>query len=743
VHSEAIVIGRQLSHYRILEAIGSGGMGTVYRAEDTLLGRPVALKFPHLDVTGEPTLRARFVREARAASVLDHPNIVVIYDICEIEGEIFIAMQCVEGQPLRERLKTGPLPGAVVTATGREVADALAHAHARGVIHRDIKPENILVTDDGRVKVADFGLASIASDLALTHTHEFAGTPSFTAPEVIQSRPVDARADLYSLGVVLYEMCAGQPPFHGDHAAVLYRTVHEAPPPLPAGVPTALANLIGALLDKEPERRPADAAAVADALGRLTGGGTPTPDLGSRSLRSIAILPFENMTGNPEENYFCSGMTEEVLTDVLRIHDLQVASRTTVEALRARGWDARQIGHELGVDTVMEGGVRRSGDRIRVTTRLVNTDTGFPIWAERYDRHLADVFEVQEDISRHIAGALQLVFKTDVADIRLGRRTRSPRAHDLRLKAAALHAVTEEAEMRQAIALLDEAVREDPTYALAWADLGECCVQMVCKSWDRSPSWLDRANQHTLRALELAPQLPDAYRARGHLFMHQRRPDLALRDFTFSAELDPRFAPAQNNLAMTYMLMGDMGRGEIYARRAHALDPQRPSPLLNLSEVLLRTGRLNESRVAARQALALTSSLLPRLNALDLLLSAAYQEQDRTALPAILAELREHEASPIARALLAFAAAFAGQPDEARRRLSDAAVIGCSHILGHVNAARAWALLGDHAAAVEALERALDLEIVALAEVHGDSLLEPLFADPRFRDVKALLSATA
>jgi tetratricopeptide (TPR) repeat protein len=191
------------------------------------------------------------------------------------------------------------------------------------------------------------------------------------------------------------------------------------------------------------------------------------------------------------------------------------------------------------------------------------------------------------------------------------------------------------------------------------------------------------------------------------------------------------------------MLMGDMGRGEIYARRAHALDPQRPSPLLNLSEVLLRTGRLNESRVAARQALALTSSLLPRLNALDLLLSAAYQEQDRTALPAILAELREHEASPIARALLAFAAAFAGQPDEARRRLSDAAVIGCSHILGHVNAARAWALLGDHAAAVEALERALDLEIVALAEVHGDSLLEPLFADPRFRDVKALLSATA
>jgi len=728
------MIGRTLSHYRIVAELGSGGMGRVFRAEDTLLGRPVALKFPHHHLVHDSPARARFLREARISSVLDHPNIVVLYDVGEVEGEIFLAMQCVEGRSLRERLRDGPVAPDETTSIGRAVADALAHAHARGVVHRDIKPENILVCGDGRVKVADFGLALRSDATVLTETNAILGTVGYLAPEVLAGTVADARSDLFALGAVLYEMCAGFSPFQAESpAAVLYRIAHEEPPPLPSSGPAALAHLVTRLLSKRPADRPASAVEVAGALASITEprpstAATPSP------ARSIAVLYFENMTGDPAEDYFCAGITEDLLTDLLKIPDLNVASRNAVAALRGRPVDMRQAGRDLGVATILEGSVRRAGHQVRVTAQLVRTDTGFHLWGERYDRKLEDIFEVQEDIARNIAGALRVVLTPGDGQGHLGRRTANPRAYDLRLQALALHRRQEEADMRRAIALLEEALRLDPDYALARADLAECYVQLFCKAWDADTSWLDRAEAEVRRAMDLAPSLPEAFRARGHVWMHRRLPRRALRDFQLAVDLDPRFAGAVNNVAVAYVVLKDPGRAEISARRARELDPQLVPAYVNLGVALLLQGRYSECSEALAAGLALETGRNQRLGLLETLLVCHMAQGDRAAVERVAERVRREDPDPLSRSMLALATAFLGDADGARRGLLDPELGISASPRVHINVAGVHALLDDQDAARAALERAFRLDVVHLAEARAHPELAALLEDPRFID---------
>ncbi|HTM58421.1 MAG TPA: protein kinase [Candidatus Udaeobacter sp.] len=732
------MIGRKLSHYRVIESLGQGGMGTVYRAEDTLLGRAVALKFPHRELIHDREARERFLREARAASALDHPNIVVLYDVCEAEGETFIAMQCVEGHSLRERLDAGPIPAPEAISIGRAVADALAHAHARGVIHRDIKPENILICDDGRVKVADFGTARMIEDSRVTRSGVMVGTLAYLPPEAVAGAPADARSDLYSLGVTLYEMCAGEPPFKGEPAALLYQIAHGTPPALPSHVPAGLRRLIESLLSRFPDDRPARAIDAADALERTVSAAAGASAGGSAErgaeppARSIAVLEFANLTGDPEDSYFCAGITEDVSTDLMKIPDLTVASRQMVSSLAGRTADVRETGRALGVATLLKGGVRRAGGRVRVTAELVRTDTGHAMWAERYDRKLEDIFEVQDDLSRQIAAAMRLAFQPEDADAKLGRRTRSTRAYDLRLQALALYHRMDDAEMRRAIALLEEAIREDPDYALAHAELAECCIQMVCKSWDFDPQWLSRAGVESRRALELAPSLPEGFRASGHLFMHRGLPRDGLRDFSRAVELDPHFADALLKVGNGHLFLGDSSRAEVFARRAVGLGPHDPRYHMFLGEILLRQRRIGEARAAGRRALDLGSGRYMRRAVYSHLMLGYAWENDLDGVRRVAdeagASLGEEDVFVLG--LRAQAAAFAGSIDEARRLLAGPALRSGQENDLKILLARCHMLLGDPDAAIRTLESAV--EIIDLDELRTDPQLSALSGDPRF-----------
>ncbi len=733
------MIGRTLSHYHIVESLGSGGMGAVFRANDTLLGRPVALKFPHRHLVEDPAVRERFLREARAASVLDHPNIVVLYDVCEVEGEVFLAMQCVEGGSLQVRLRSGALPLAEALAVGRAVADALAHAHGRGVVHRDVKPENILLDARGLVKVVDFGVALLPGESRVTQTGAVVGTVGYLAPEVLQGRTADARADLYALGAVLYEMCAGVAPFGGEHPeAILYQAVHAEPAPLPAALPVGLRTLIGALLAKDPARRPANAVEVADRLLDLMQGRTAAAPAAPLA-RSIAVLGFENLTGNPEDDYFCAGITEDLLTDLLKIPDLQVASRSLVAPLRAKPLDARQAGRDLGVATLLQGSVRRAGGRVRVTSQLVRAESGYQMWAERYDRSLEDVFEVQEDISRQISAALRLVLEPE-GPAHAGRRTRSPRAYDLRLQALALFRRFEEGDMRRAIALLEEAVREDPRYALGLAELAECRVQMVCKNWDLDPRWLEEAERDARRALELAPLLPEGHRAVGHVWNHRRQMTRALRDFHRAVELDPRYCAGLTGLATNYLYLGDVSRAEVYARRAVEVDPQDPRGPLTLAHVLLRQGRIAEARETAARELSREPGRTHRQSLLEVLVRCHGWQGRRAELEALLDEAALQLSDARGRVIRGLALCYLGRLDEAREALRPLAEEPTQDGMALVSQACVHVLLGEREAALAALERAAAIDVVDLHELRTDPQLSTLQGEPRFERLFTLQS---
>jgi TolB-like protein len=463
----------------------------------------------------------------------------------------------------------------------------------------------------------------------------------------------------------------------------------------------------------------------------------PAPDETGRAARSIAVLRFENLTGSPEENYFCAGITEDLLTEIMQIPDLKVASRTIVEALGKGPVDLKRAARTLGVSTILEGGVRRAGGRVRVTARLVSTEDGYPIWAGRYDRSIEDIFDVQEEIARQIAEALRVAFEPRGDDERLGRRTKSARAYDLRLQALALSKKWVEADMRRAIALLEEALREDPAYSLALADLAECRVQLYCKGWDLRRELLDRAEEEAGRARDSAPMLPEAYRAMGHVWNHRRRPDRAIREFHHAVDLDPRFTSALTQLANVYVFLGDPTRAEVYVRRAMGLEPEDPFAIVTLARILRRQGRYAESREAARSVVALHPSPTTLYQAYGDLVLASILDGTREAVERVDTEIRECDGrgSPAFLALSALTSAYLGRANEARGLLADPSVASSTISDAQVFAARAYLILDERELALKALERVATLDYIDLRGLATDPQLAPLRSDPRFEQI--------
>jgi serine/threonine protein kinase len=412
--------GQSLTHYQLIEKIGSGGMGEVWLAVDSRLGREVAVKVLPDRFAGDPMALARFEREARAAAALSHPNILALHDVGRVEGISYVVTEPLRGATLRARLVDGALTPGVAVGHALQVAQGLAAAHARGLVHRDLKPENIFVTEDGHAKILDFGLARVESEAPSIGSEEVSeaattagnptaagmllGTPGYMAPEQVRGRAADQRSDLFALGAVLYELLTGRRAFAGPTVAdTLSAVLHQDPPPLQtgSGVDAALEGLVRKCLHKDPARRFQSARELISAL---QGAFIRAPD--SEEDPSIAVLPFVDMSQGKDQDYFCEGMAEEILSALSDVSGLRVAARTSAFQFRGSNLDIRRIGQALGVSNVLEGSVRTAGRRLRVTAQLIKAADGYRIWSERYDREMEDVFAIQDEIARSVARAL-------------------------------------------------------------------------------------------------------------------------------------------------------------------------------------------------------------------------------------------------------------------------------------------------------------------------------------------------
>jgi len=517
-------------------------MGVVYEAEDTLLGRRVAVKFLPEAMAQDSQLIERFQREARAASALNHPNICTIHAIEQHGGQHFIVMELLEGQTLGQVMTRQPLVMDKLLPMAIQIADALESAHAKGIVHRDIKPANLFVTSRGQVKVLDFGLAQIGSTEilplgataskmdtmaggGLTSPGSTVGTVLYMSPEQARGQLVDARTDLFSLGTVLYQMASGKTPFQGDTSAVIFDAIlNREPAPIAVenpAVPAQFGQILAKLLEKDRTLRCQSATELKTDLNRLKrdleSGNKQAANLSesksgatklSPSMKSVAVLYFENLSGVREDEYLRDGITEDIITELSKIRGINTYSRPTVLAFRDKQVTPGQVGQQLKAAYVLTGSLRRAGTRLRITTQLVDTNTDFPLWSERYDREMKDVFEVQDEIARKIAEALRVTLSPQELEALAIKPTENLQAYDLYLRGKRYARRQTRQDLEFALQMFENAVSIDPSFALAYAACANACAMFYC-NYSRDPIWVERARDASGKAVALRWDLPE------------------------------------------------------------------------------------------------------------------------------------------------------------------------------------------------------------------------------------------
>ncbi len=655
----SLAAGDLLGPFRIVEPLGSGGMGIVYRAHDTRLDRDVALKLlGDVAAEGEAACQ-RLLREARLASALNHPNICTIYEAGETGGRAWVAMELVEGRLLRDAIPAGGLDADTAARYALGIAEALAHAHARGVVHRDLKPTNIMVTPEGRIKVLDFGLArrldppSGASplDTTITQAGWVVGTPNYLPPEVLLGAKADARSDLWSLGVVMHEMLSGGRPFDGDSVvAVSQAILNEPPRPLPPRTPPALRALVLRLLAKDPAKRVPDADTVVRELGsmlspsgtRLLAAAAPSrslwlgivlgavivalgavafahwvlfPPNSSGRIRSLAVLPLANLSADPAQQYFADGMTDELITQLAPIESLTVISRTSVMPYQNTRKPIRQIARELGVDAIVEGSVLRSGDRVRITAQLIDARHDRHLWAQSYERDLKDVIGIQREVAKAITDNIRLNL-SPVQSARLAERPQvDPQAYELYLRSRYEWATLSDAGVRRSIEYARQAIARDPhdaRYYAAVAD-GYLTLAQIVNTMPFAEA-LPNVKQYAAQALQIDPRSADAHASMATAVLWTEHDWRRAESFARrAAELNPGLSNAQLVLGVIIGSQGRLDEGLAHLRRAIELDPLSLINHYSYTWQLFESRRYEEALAEAARTLELEPRFQPML----------------------------------------------------------------------------------------------------------------------------------
>ena len=686
------LVGQTLGRYRIVERLGEGGMGVVFRAEDPRLEREVALKILKQDALYDEDSKRRFRLEARALSRLLHPNIATLFDFDSDRGIDFLVLEFVAGESLARMLANGPLPETRARAIALDVAEGLQSAHEKGIVHRDLKPGNIVITPHGRAKVLDFGLARVMTGAAgvtqsatMSGVSTLVGTVPYMSPEQVRDDRVDARSDLYALGAVLFEMTTGRRPFSGDDVlSLLYQIAHEPAPLLRVvrpGLSVELEAVVARCLEKAPLRRFSDAGALLRALRGESSDdhlGSPTRTAASagsalesvpgRGIRSLVVLPFENRSGDPTQEFFADGMTDALITDLAQIEALRVISRTSAMRFKGTHPPLSEIARELRVDGAVEGSALRVGDRVRITVQLVDVASDRNVWAKSYERGLTDILALQSEVARAIADEIRIQVTPDERARLRSKRTVNPAAHVAYLQGSFLWNRFTSESVNKAIQRFEEALAIDPNYAAAYAGLADSYIMLANHHILPPREGYSLGRRAAERGLSLDESLAELHTSLGwiHRLFDWDWP-AAERECLRTIQLNPGYAFGRSRYAL---LLSGMGRHEeaiAEAERAHELDPLNLLTYTVVGDTLFYARRFDRSVAAYRKCLELD----PTFGAAHTDLARSLEQVGRAdeAIEEFVKGTAGPDGLPRPSSGLAILYARAGRPDNARATL--------------------------------------------------------------------------
>ena len=753
----SIAPGQQLSHYRLVEKIGDGGMGVVWRAHDTRLNREVALKLLRSDMESDPHRMARLDREARAVASLNHPNIVTIHSIEDVGDRHFLVMELVRGKTLDKALPPGGLPLDRFLDLALTMTDAIRAAHERGVVHRDLKPKNIMIGEDGRLCVLDFGMAKSPKPLVdsdgddatttIISGDRLEGTMAYMAPEQVKSEMLDARCDLFTLGVIFYEMLTGRRPFGGKTAAELIaailrdkpRPVTEVRPDLPRQIDRILRHT----MEKDRERRYQTAADLHRDLRRLVDqverGEAPAPDVGEAvvapRVRSLAVLPLADLSGQPDQAYFADGMTDMLINKLARIGALKVISRTSVMQYKDARKSLAEMAREMDVDALVEGSVLRSGNRVRITVQLIDTERDTLIWAEKYEYDLGDLMELQSRAARTIAERIQVELTPQEQEQLTQVRPVDPAVHEACLKGRHFWYQRTTESVRKGLEYFEEAVRLDPTHAPAHAGIADSCIVDGGRYLGISPkNAYTRARAAAERAVELDDDLAEAHTSLAAVMTdYDWDWKGADREYSRAIELNPNYVTAHSWYAEQLSRMGRHDEAVAEARLARELDPLSLASSMIVAWILYFARRYDEALEQGRQTLELD----PNYATVYRIMGWSYEETGdyEAAIESHrrAAELTGH--SPNFKGQLGRAYALAGKQSEAREILDELLKTAEQSYISSLDIAVIHAALGEEDRAFEWLEKAFQERADHLPYLKVNPRLDQLRDDPRFEDL--------